>query len=50
MSHLELIKVSHVNAIVDGYEDSVSHFERVFGAQLNMPIPGDPDNPDDTDA
>jgi catechol 2,3-dioxygenase-like lactoylglutathione lyase family enzyme len=48
MRQLSLIKNNHINAIVDGYHDSVEHFQRVFGMQLNMPIPARGD--DTTDA
>ena len=50
MAPFELTKISHLNVIVDGYEDTVEHFGRVFDAQINLPIPGNPDDPDDTDA
>jgi hypothetical protein len=50
VSPLELRALSHLNAIVDGYEDTIDHLSRVFGAQMNIRIPGNPENPDDTDA
>jgi hypothetical protein len=50
VSNFELRKVSHFNAIVEGYADTIEHWRRVFDAQLNLEIPGNPDNPDDTDA
>ena len=50
MPPIELTKISHVNVIIDGYESTLEHFGRVFDAQINLPIPGNPDNPDDTDA
>jgi catechol 2,3-dioxygenase-like lactoylglutathione lyase family enzyme len=50
MQPFELISINHLNAIVDGYDGTVEHLCSVFGAQVNLPIPGNPDNPDDTDA
>jgi catechol 2,3-dioxygenase-like lactoylglutathione lyase family enzyme len=38
-THLELLKVSHINAITDGYADTVAHFRDRLGLQLNMEIP-----------
>jgi catechol 2,3-dioxygenase-like lactoylglutathione lyase family enzyme len=37
--HLDLIKVNHINAITDGYADTVTHFRDRLGFQLNMEIP-----------
>src|ERR1700728_593431 len=48
MSRLELQKLSHVNAIVDGYRTAVDHFHDQLGFQLCVEIPARP--PDDTDA
>ncbi len=45
--HLELLRVSHVNAITDGYADTVTHFRDRLGFQLNMEIP---DRGDGTEA
>jgi hypothetical protein len=45
--HLALIKMNHINAIVDGFEDAISHFEEVYGMQVNMRIP---DGGDGTEA
>jgi hypothetical protein len=50
MPPLELAKINHLNVIIDGYESTLEHFRTVFDAQVNIPIPGNPDNPDDTDA
>jgi len=50
MSQWELTKVNHLNVIVDGYDDTVEHLCTLFDAQLNLPIPGKPDEPDETDA
>jgi hypothetical protein len=50
MRPIELITMNHLNAIVDGYDATVEHLSTVFDAQMNRPIPGHPDNPDDTDA
>jgi catechol 2,3-dioxygenase-like lactoylglutathione lyase family enzyme len=44
---LELLRISHVNAIVDGYADTLAHFCDRLGFQLNMEIP---DGGDGTDA
>jgi catechol 2,3-dioxygenase-like lactoylglutathione lyase family enzyme len=38
-SHLALMKVNHINAITDGYADTVSHFRDRLGFQLNAEIP-----------
>ncbi|MFI5046937.1 MAG: VOC family protein [Acidimicrobiia bacterium] len=38
---LELLTLSHLNAIVDGYDSAVDHFVDVLGASLNMEIPDD---------
>ena len=48
---LEFLTLSHLNAIVDGYDSAIEHFVGVFGATLNMEIPDDvgaavPDDPD----
>jgi catechol 2,3-dioxygenase-like lactoylglutathione lyase family enzyme len=45
--HLELRRVSHLNAITDGYAQTVSHFRDRLGFQLNMEIP---DRGDGTEA
>jgi catechol 2,3-dioxygenase-like lactoylglutathione lyase family enzyme len=45
--HLELLRVSHLNAITDGYADTVTHFRDRLGFQLNMEIP---DRGDGTEA
>jgi hypothetical protein len=45
--HLELRRVSHLNAITDGYIDTVTHFRDRLGFQLNMEIP---DRGDGTEA
>jgi hypothetical protein len=50
VSPLQLLALSHLNAIVDGYEDTIDHLARVFGAQVNIRIPGNSEAPDDTDA
>lgn len=46
--HFELLHLSHVNAIVDGYDRAVAHCTDNLGMQMNMPIPARPG--DDTDA
>lgn len=33
--------MTHLNAIVDGYEGSVEHFRTLYGAKLNREIPGE---------
>jgi catechol 2,3-dioxygenase-like lactoylglutathione lyase family enzyme len=50
MTPLQLLHMTHLNALVDGYEDTIEHFTKIFGGQVNMRIPGAPDDPDDTDA
>jgi catechol 2,3-dioxygenase-like lactoylglutathione lyase family enzyme len=45
--HLELLRVSHLNAITDGYADTVTHFRDRLGFQLNVEIP---DRGDGTEA
>jgi catechol 2,3-dioxygenase-like lactoylglutathione lyase family enzyme len=47
MAHLELVKVNHVNALTDGYSDTITHFRDRLGFQLNMEIP---DRGDGTEA
>jgi catechol 2,3-dioxygenase-like lactoylglutathione lyase family enzyme len=34
--HLEIVKVLHVNALVDGYEDTVAHFRNLFGGEVHL--------------
>jgi catechol 2,3-dioxygenase-like lactoylglutathione lyase family enzyme len=46
--HFELLRLSHVNAIVDGYDRTVAHCTDNLGMQMNMPIPAR--DGDDTDA
>jgi catechol 2,3-dioxygenase-like lactoylglutathione lyase family enzyme len=46
-AHIELVKVNHVNALTDGYADTVTHFRDRLGFQLNMEIP---DRGDGTEA
>jgi hypothetical protein len=43
----ELIKVNHINAIMDGHEATISHFRDRFDCQLNQTMP---DRGDGTDA
>jgi hypothetical protein len=38
---LDLLHVNHINAIVDGYQDTVDHFRGLYGAQFHSRIPGD---------
>jgi catechol 2,3-dioxygenase-like lactoylglutathione lyase family enzyme len=45
--HLELVRVSHINAITDGYADTIAHFRDRLGFQLNVEIL---DRGDGTDA
>lgn len=42
-ARLELLKLNHVNAIVDGYESAVDHFVGRLGLQFNLRVahPGD---------
>lgn len=47
---LTLLHMTHLNALVEGYEDTIEHFEKTFGGQVNFRVPGAPDDPDDTDA
>jgi catechol 2,3-dioxygenase-like lactoylglutathione lyase family enzyme len=47
MDHLQLVKINHINAIADGYADTVSHFRDRLGFQVNMEIP---DGGDGTEA
>jgi catechol 2,3-dioxygenase-like lactoylglutathione lyase family enzyme len=47
LERLQLQRVSHINAIMDGYADTVTHFRDRLGFQLNMEIP---DSGDGTEA
>ena len=38
---LELLRLSHLNAIVDGYDSAVDHLVDVLGAALHLEIPDD---------
>ncbi|MFI5054032.1 MAG: VOC family protein [Acidimicrobiia bacterium] len=38
-AHLELLKVNHINAITDGYADTITHFRDRLGLQVNLEIP-----------
>jgi hypothetical protein len=38
---LELLTLSHLNAIVDGYDSAVEHFVDVLGGELHMEVPDD---------
>jgi Glyoxalase/Bleomycin resistance protein/Dioxygenase superfamily len=37
---VRVVHMTHLNAIVDGFDDTVELFQRRFGAQFNMDIPG----------
>jgi hypothetical protein len=37
-AQLELLKLNHVNAIVDGYESAVDHFVGRLGFQFNLRV------------
>ncbi len=37
---VRVVHMTHLNAIVDGFDDTVGLFQRRFGAQFNMDIPG----------
>lgn len=38
---VELLTLSHLNALVDGYDSAVDHFVGLFGAELHQEIPDD---------
>jgi catechol 2,3-dioxygenase-like lactoylglutathione lyase family enzyme len=46
MEHLELLKLNHINVIVDGYQSALDHFVGRLGFQLNLPIPAQGDDVD----
>lgn len=50
MAPFHILHMTHLNALVDGYEDSIAHFTEKFGGQVNFRVPGNPEDPDDTDA
>jgi catechol 2,3-dioxygenase-like lactoylglutathione lyase family enzyme len=37
--HVQLVKVLHVNALVDGYQGTLHHFLDLFGAELHLEQP-----------
>jgi catechol 2,3-dioxygenase-like lactoylglutathione lyase family enzyme len=41
MTPLRCLQMNHINAVVDSFDDSVAHFENVFGAQLLSDMPRD---------
>jgi hypothetical protein len=38
VTNVDFTRLQHINAIVNGYDDSIDHFRRLFGAQLNLEI------------
>jgi catechol 2,3-dioxygenase-like lactoylglutathione lyase family enzyme len=39
VDHIQLVKVLHVNALVDGYQDTIDHFRDLFGGELHLEQP-----------